>query len=255
MIRMKTLNAKHYLLSLSLCRDKVPAFTEYPYRLPVIRNLSTIEFHPAVTFFVGENGTGKSTLLEAIAVAMGFNAEGGTRNFSFATRESHSPLHEVLVLSKSLKRPRDGFFLRAESFFNVATEIERLDAEPAAAPRVIDSYGGRSLHEQSHGESFFALVTKRFSGNGLYILDEPEAALSPTRQLALLARMHQLVQANSQFIIATHSPILMAYPNASIFLLSEEKIARVKYTDTEHYAVTREFLNKHEVMLKELLKD
>jgi predicted ATPase len=252
---MKTLDAKHYLLGLSLRRDKVPAFTEYPYCLPVVRNLTKIEFHPNVTFIIGENGTGKSTLLEAIAVAWGFNAEGGSRNFRFATRASHSPLHEILALSKGLKRPRDGFFLRAESFFNVATNIEELDKAGGFGPPIIDSYGGRSLHEQSHGESFFALVTKRFGGNGLYLLDEPEAALSPSRQLALLARLHQLVQANSQFIIATHSPILMAYPRSTIFLLAERAITRVKYTDTEHYAVTREFLNKHEAMLKELLKE
>ena len=252
---MKTLDAKHYLLSLSLRRDKVPAFTEYPYCLPVVRNLSRIEFHPSVTFIVGENGTGKSTLLEAIAVALGFNAEGGTRNFGFSTRASHSPLHDVLELRKGLKRPQDGFFLRAESFFNVATEIERLDAVPARSPPIIDSYGGRSLHAQSHGESFFALVTKRFGGNGLYLLDEPEAALSPSRQLALLVRMHQLVQAHSQFIIATHSPIVMAYPDAGIFLLTEQAITKVKYRDTEHYAVTREFLNNHESMLKDLLKE
>jgi predicted ATPase len=252
---MRAVDAKHYVLRLSLRREKVPAFTEYPYCLPVIRNLTKIDFHPAVTFLVGENGTGKSTLLEAIAVASGFNPEGGTRNFSFSTRASHSPLHNVLALTKGIKRPRDGFFLRAESFFNVATEIERLDEEASPAPRIIDSYGGRSLHEQSHGESFFALVTKRFGGNGLYLLDEPEAALSPSRQLALLVRLHQLVQAHSQFIIATHSPILMAYPQAAIFLLTERAITKIKYTDSEHYAVTREFLNKHEAMLKELLED
>ena len=242
---MKTLDAQHYLISLSLRRDKVPSFTEYPYCLPVVRNLTEIEFHPNVTFLIGENGAGKSTLLEAIAVASGFNPEGGSRNFNFATRASHSPLHEVLNLSKGIKRPKDGYFLRAESFYNVASEIDRLG--------VSDSYGGRSLHEQSHGESFFALVTKRFGGNGLYLLDEPEAALSPSRQLALLSRLHQLVQAKSQFIIATHSPILLAYPQASIFSLTERAITRVNYTDTEHYAVTREFLNRHEAMLKELL--
>ena len=250
---MKTLDAQHYLISLSLCRDKVPSFADYPYCLPVIRNLTSIEFHPHVTFIVGENGTGKSTLLEAIAVASGFNPEGGSRNFNFSTRASHSPLHEVLNLSKGIKRPRDGFFLRAESFFNVATEIERLDSEPSPAPPIINSYGGHSLHEQSHGESFFTLVTKRFGGNGLYLLDEPEAALSPSRQLALLARLHQLVKMNSQFIIATHSPILMAYPDATIYSLTEQAITKVRYTDTEHYAVTREFLNRHETMLKDLL--
>ena len=224
---MRTLDAKHYLISLSLRRDRVPSFAEYPYCLPVVRNLSKIEFHPNVTFIVGENGTGKSTLLEAIAVAWGFNAEGGTKNFNFSTRASHSPLHGVLALGKGLNRPRDGFFLRAESFFNVATEIERLDAEPASAPPIIDSYGGRSLHEQSHGEAFFALAANRFGGNGLYLLDEPEAALSPSRQLALLARFHQLVQADSQFIIATHSPILMAYPRSSIFLLTEGALSLI----------------------------
>ncbi|MEI6168903.1 MAG: AAA family ATPase [bacterium] len=247
------MDAKHYLLGLSLRKDKVPSFTDYPYCLPVIRNLTTIEFHPSVTFIVGENGTGKSTLLEAIAVASGFNPEGGSRNFNFSTRASHSPLHEVLNLSRGIKRPRDGFFLRAESFFNVATEIERLDAEPFGGPPIIASYGGVSLHEQSHGESFFTLITKRFGGNGLYLLDEPEAALSPSRQLALLSRLHQLVKLNSQFIIATHSPILMAYPDAVIYSLTEQAITKVRYTDTEHYAVTREFLNRHETILKELL--
>lgn len=250
---MNALEAKHYVLGMSLQRDKVPSFDQYPYCLPVCRHLTTLEFHPQVTFFVGENGTGKSTILEAIAVACGFNPEGGTRNFNFSTRASHSALHEVLMLSRGVKRPRDGFFLRAESFFNVATEIERLDAEPAKAPPIVDSYGGRSLHEQSHGEAFFSLAMQRFGGHGLYILDEPEAALSPSRQLALLVRIHDLVRQASQFIIATHSPILMAYPQAAIHLLTANEIRRVNYTDTEHYAVTREFLNRHEAMLKELL--
>lgn len=252
---MKAIDATHYLLSISLRHDKVPNFIDYPYCLPVIRNLSTIELHPKVTFIVGENGTGKSTLLEAIAVASGFNPEGGTKNFNFATRESHSPLHDCLHLHRGIKRPKDGFFLRAESYFNVATEIERLDSEPAIGPPIINSYGGRSLHEQSHGESFFALVTERFGGHGLYILDEPEAALSPSRQMSLLARIHQLIKLNSQFIVATHSPIVMAYPDATIYQLSEFAIKQVGYTDTEHYAITREFLNKHESMLKEILED
>ena len=188
-------------------------------------------------------------------MASGFNPEGGSRNFNFSTRASHSTLHEVLNLSRGIKRPRDGFFLRAESFFNVATEIERLDAEPSDAPPIINSYGGHSLHEQSHGESFFTLITKRFGGNGLYLLDEPEAALSPSRQLALLSRLHQLVKLNSQFIIATHSPILMAYPDATIYSLESDSIRKVEYTETEHYAVTRQFLNNHSSMLADLLKE
>lgn len=251
---MKSIDARHFVHSISLRRDKVPSFDEYPYSLPVVRNLTSLSLHPNVTFLVGENGTGKSTLLEAVAVALGFNAEGGSRNFGFSTRASHSPLHGVLAIAKGLKRPRDGFFLRAESFFNVATEIEKLDAEPSGARHIIDSYGGRSLHEQSHGESFFTLLLERFGGNGLYLLDEPEAALSPARQLALLARLHQLVRLNSQFIIATHSPIVMAYPDATIYLLANQAITRVSYKDTEHYAVTREFLNKPEAMLRELLR-
>lgn len=217
--------------------------------------MNRIVFHPAVTFFIGENGSGKSTLLEAIAIALDLNAEGGSRNMNFCTRASHSPLHAVLSLCRGVRRPRDGYFLRAESFFNVATEIERLDAIPANSPPIINSYGGRSLHEQSHGESFFTLIMKRFGGGGLYILDEPEAALSPMRQLALITRMHQLVQASSQFIIATHSPILMAYPDAVIYSLDEDAMRQVDYTDTAHYAVTKRFMNNHRSMLNELMEE
>jgi predicted ATPase len=151
-----------YVREVRLRRKDAPGFDAYPFSIPGVRNLATLPLHPAVTFVIGENGSGKSTLLEGIAVAWGFNPEGGTRNFRFQTRVSHSPLHKYLTLVKSFQRPKDGFFLRAESFFNVATEIENLDAEPSEAPPVIDSYGGRSLHEQSHGESFFALFQRRF---------------------------------------------------------------------------------------------
>ena len=241
-----------YLREISLERDATIDDAVYPYSIPAVRRLRTLAFHRHVTFIVGENGCGKSTLLEGIAVAWGFNPEGGSVNFRFATRSSHSDLHQHLRLVKSLRRPRDGFFLRAESFFNVATDIERMDAEPSSAPPIISSYGGRSLHEQSHGESFLALLLHRFGGDGLYILDEPEAALSPTRQLAVLRRIHQLVELRSQFIIATHSPILMAYPRATIYVLDETGFKKVRYEDTEHYAVSREFLADPARILKQL---
>lgn len=249
---MKT---KPYLREVSLSQEFISSYDDYPFCLPAVRKLHRLVFHPAVTFFIGENGSGKSTLLEAIATAWGFNPEGGSLNFRFSTRGSHSILHNHLRLVKSIRRPRDGFFLRAESFFNVATDIERNDAEPSFAPPIINSYGGRSLHEQSHGESFLSLVVHRFGGNGLYILDEPEAALSPTRQLSVLRRIHDLVLKNSQFIIATHSPIIMAYPQARILLLDDSGYNDVRYEETEHYSLTKEFLNNPTRLLTELLAD
>lgn len=212
----------------------------YLSRLPLLRHLKELEFGSRVIFLVGENGTGKSTLLEAMAVGYGFNPEGGTRNFCFSSHESHSNLHQYITLVKGVTRPRDGFFLRAESFYNVATEVDRLDQEGAVS--LIDSYGGRSLHEQSHGESFLALIANRFSGKGLYLLDEPEAALSPTRLLTLMARMHELEKKDSQFIIATHSPILMAYPGSEIYVLDEEGLRKTSYEETEHVQLTKSFL-------------
>ena len=228
----------------------------YLYDIPAIRYLQgnkELPLHSRVTFFVGENGTGKSTLLEAIAVAYGFNPEGGSRNFSFSTNASHSALWEHLVLEKR-GYAMDGFFLRAESFYNVASYIDELDKQPAAAPPVIRSYGGTSLHHQSHGESFLALVQHRFGGNGIYILDEPEAALSPMRLLTLLVEMDRLVKQNSQFIIATHSPILMAFPDAEIYEFSERGIQAVQYEDTEHYRISRQFFGDTKRMLEQLLE-
>jgi predicted ATPase len=249
------MTSEQYVREIKLRRERVASFEQYPFSLPAVRSLQSLALHPAVTFIIGENGSGKSTLLEAIAVAWGFNPEGGTKNFQFQTRASHSPLHESLLLVKGIKRPKDGFFLRAESFFNLGTDIERMDAEPADAPPIINSYGGRSLHEQSHGESFFALLMNRFGGRGFYVLDEPEAALSPSRQLAMMARIHQLVQDRSQFVIATHSPILMAYPNAWLYQITSEGLVRSEYRETEHYVVARRFLMNTEAEVKRLLKD
>ena len=247
-----SIDSRGFILSASLLRDKVASFDAYPFNLPAVRPLETLSLHRAVTFIVGENGSGKSTLLEGLAVALGFNAEGGSRNFNFATRASHSELGRHLRIARSHRRPRTSYFLRAESFYNVATEIERLG--PLGPTPLIDSYGGASLHEQSHGESFLALVLNRFGPEGLYLLDEPEAALSPARQLTLLARMHQLVQQGSQFIIATHSPILMAYPDAVILGLGENGLSPVRYEDTEHYLLTRQFLNNPEGIMRQLFE-
>ncbi len=238
-----------YLLHLELLRERIPDFNCFPYNLPAIHGLTALPFHPKVTFFVGENGSGKSTLLEAIAVECGLNPEGGSRNFNFATRASHSPLGECLRLSKAPAMPGDSYFLRAESFYNVATEIERLGTD------LLLAYGGKSLHEQSHGESFFALFENRFRDNGLYLMDEPEAALSPKRQLQFLRLLHDYVRRGGQFVIATHSPIILAYPDARIYQLDGNGVREVAYTDTEHYAVTRAFLSNPQRSLATSLSD
>jgi predicted ATPase len=232
----------------------VPAPDQYPFSLPVVRHLSLLPFHPKVTFFVGENGSGKSTLIEALAVGCDLNPEGGSPNFNFETCASHSRLENFLRLGRTLLPP-DSFFLRAESFYNVATEIDRLG--------VNKSYGGRSLHRQSHVESFFALFALRFGFRepgrtpvpGLYFLDEPEAALSPSRQLEFLGLLHQYCNEGSQFVIATHSPIIMAYPDSWIYVLGEDGIRKVAYADTEHYRVTRNFLDHPQRTFKILFAD
>lgn len=221
----------------------------YPFNIPAVRHLAKVKqltFEKPVTFFVGENGTGKSTLIEAIAVAMGFNGEGGSRDFFFSTQDTHSELYDYLTITKSVS-PKDGFFLRAESFYNTASYLMKNST--------MVRYGGVSFHEQSHGESFLTLVRERFEGNGLYILDEPESALSPQRLMSLLVLMDQLVKQNSQFLIATHSPILMAYPNADILELSDNGIRRVDYRDTEHYKITKQFIDMPERMVSYLLNE
>ncbi|PAJ75568.1 AAA family ATPase [Pseudoalteromonas sp. NBT06-2] len=243
------LNAKPYLQGIDLKRDKIENMEDFPFSIPTIKGLDYLEFHPDVTFFVGENGAGKSTLIEAIASAMGLNPEGGNKNTTFATEKTHSNLGDYLKTYKSFKKPKDYYFLRAESFYNVATYMDNL------VPPPIQGYGGKSLHQQSHGESFMATIKNKLKGNGLYIMDEPEAALSPNRQLEAISVIHQLVENGSQLIIATHSPILLAYPRAKIYFFSQAGIHETSYQDTEHFEVTKNFLNRHEQMLKILMSE
>jgi len=219
----------------------------YLRNINAISGINHIPFDHSVTFFVGENGSGKSTLLEAIAVAYGFNPEGGTRNYNFSTYDSHSELCDAITLSRGARRSGWGYFLRAESFYNVATKEEEYSRGPGGVPQ--------HFHEKSHGESFLALAQNSFRPNGLYLLDEPEAALSPSKLLELMCHIHTLEKQDSQFIISTHSPILMAYPNAQILYLTQEGISVVSYQETEHYQVTKQFLNAPEQMCKYLFSD
>ncbi|SHN45982.1 AAA family ATPase [Cryptosporangium aurantiacum] len=231
--------------------DAPPGPPRYPFTLPVVaalRDAGRLELDPAVTFLVGDNGSGKSTLVEAIAVAAGFNPEGGSRNFRFATRATESSLGEYLQLVRGVSKPRTGFFLRAESFYNVATEIERLGS--------FDGYGGQSLHERSHGESFLDLAAHRFGPRGLYLLDEPEAALSVQGCLALLTRIRDLVEAGSQFLIATHSPVLLASPGARILQIEASgTISPVSYDEAQPVEWTRRFLADPQRYLHYLFAD
>jgi predicted ATPase len=237
------LAAKPYLRSLSIRDDDDIDTSRYPFSIPAVRDIGTLSLHADVTFFIGENGAGKSTVLEAIAVAMGLPAEGGSRNVSRQQQEV-SALQQHLRLVKGYKAPRWSYFLRAESVFNVISYVDSTWDTPAPP----------SLHERSHGEAFMDLLLG-LSGDGFYLLDEPEAALSPNRQLAALSAIDQLVKRGSQFIIATHSPILLAYPNAKILVFDGAGITETAYEDTEHYAVTRDFLNHYERRLQQLLGD
>jgi predicted ATPase len=222
----------------------------YPWELPAVARLADgLELHPNVTYLVGENGSGKSTLLEAIAVAAGMNAEGGSSNFNFSTRASHSELGQALRLVRGGRRPRTDFFLRAESLFTAATYLEEL---PRGGGDPLAPYGGVSLHEQSHGESFLAVMIHRFGPGGFYLLDEPEAALSTQNCLTLLRRVHELVSQDSQFIIATHSPLVLAYPQATIYSCLPGGVETVAYEDTDPVRLTQSFLDARERFLERL---
>ena len=218
---------------------------EYPYTVPALAGFSGLRFRRPVTFIVGENGMGKSTLLEAIAVKAGFNAEGGSKNFRFATRETHSPLYGNLVLGRGLQ-PRDGYFLRAESFYNVATQEEQY--ADAAHPSAL-------YHEKSHGESFLQLAQNNLRGDGLYFFDEPEAALSPQRQLTLLAEIYECAKAGAQFFIVTHSPILLGIPDADIYCFDRDRLHLCDYEETGSYQITKMFVNNRQALPRNLLND
>lgn len=242
-----SITEKPYLREIQYKKEKEFSCDVYPFCIPAIGSLDSLSFHPDVTFFVGENGSGKSTLIEAIAILLRFNAEGGTKNSMFSTSNTHSELHNYLKIIKGYKRPTDGYFLRAESFYNLASFMDDI-----GDPRYLKPYGGKSLHRQSHGESFIATLSRKLRGNGLYIMDEPESALSPTRQMTALSEIHRLVEKKSQFIIATHSPILLAYPNSVIYQFSQDGIKKIDYKETEHYKITKMFLDRHEQMIREL---
>jgi predicted ATPase len=233
-----------------------PPRSGYPWTLPAIAPLGAgLALHPSVTYLIGENGSGKSTLLEAIAVAAGMNPEGGSSSFAFATRTSHSELSGAIRLVRGGRRPRTDFFLRAESLFNAATYLEGLKDDSGLGGDPLAAYGGRSLHEQSHGESFLAVMINRFGADGLYLLDEPEAALSTQNCFTALRRIHELVQDGSQLIIATHSPIILAYPESTIYHCGEHGLEEIEYEDADPVRLTQSFLEARDRFLAELLRD
>jgi predicted ATPase len=237
-----------FLREIIKLNEKIHSHSRYPFHIPAIRTLDRLALAKNVTFFVGENGSGKSTLMEAIAHQCGFNTAGGSRNNQYEVAASEAQLGDYIRLSW-MPKVNSGFFLRAESFYNFATHIDELAEED---PRIYQSYGGRSLHEQSHGESFLSLFRNRFGQRGIYILDEPEAALSPARQLVFLSIIHEL-QKSAQVLIATHSPILLGYPDAEIYNFNAVPIERINYEDTDHYQITRRFLENKRFYLKEIM--
>lgn len=244
---------KKWIQSISIDWDKIPE-DSYLRDIPALQFGETLDFSRQVTFFVGENGSGKSTLLEGIAVAYGFSAEGGTRNYRFSTYDSHSELCDAIRLSRGGSAPLNSYFLRAESFYNVASQAEEYrDITPKEI--YYSRYGGKSLHQQSHGESFLALAQENFGPKGLYLLDEPESALSPQRQLTLLLLIHRLSQQGAQFLIASHAPILLGMPEAEILTFDDGAVHPCEYTDTESYQVTEMFINNREYFLKRLLNE
>jgi predicted ATPase len=244
------------LKKIKLMRDRVEDWKSYPFCVPAINSFDELVFRSRICFFAGENGTGKSTLLEAIAVHYGFGREGGTRSFSNDSTESN---HSIDALVRALRlsfdlRTGKGFFLRAESFFNTASYLDTIDD---GTGDVLRYYGGRSLHTRSHGETFFKLLELKFQRNGLFLLDEPEAALSPQRQLAFLVLIHDVLKKHkdAQFIISTHSPVLLGYPNAQIVSFDEGPLHEIEYEETAPMQIVQRFVNQRESLLEELFND
>ena len=229
---------------------KPSANDTYPFNLPIVRNLKTLEFSKSVTYIVGDNGSGKSTLLEAIANLLGLNAEGGSKNFNFRTKETHSSLYCEMRAVRADLTYRNSFFFRAESFYNVASEVDRLAGEDGL---MLSNYGGKSLHAQSLGESFMALFTNRLRNKGLYIFDEPESALSYINQLRFLVWMKEVVEAGSQIIISTHSPVILAYPDAEILVAEDGLLKPTSYEDCYIYRDMLAFVTNKDLVIKELL--
>lgn len=226
----------------------VPSLTKFPFNLPAfvaLRERVSLPLHPAVTFLIGENGSGKSTLMEAIAVRLDFDETGGEAKADFGRRDLDGGLHDAILLQRSIhRRPADKFFLRAETAFDLASDLDR--QAKTDAPWALNRFGGMSLHSRSHGEAFLAIVQNRLQPESFLLLDEPESALSPQRQLTLLKEMDWLVRSGCQFIIATHSPILMAYPDAIMYELGTHGIRETTWKETEHYLLTKSFLDHPE---------
>nr|WP_227591459.1 AAA family ATPase [Acinetobacter sp. Marseille-Q1620] len=240
------MNNSSYIRSMQILSPERLDWAAYPFVIPAVNDLEKIEFHPNVTFFVGENGSGKSTILEALALGLGFSEEGGTRNVSLSTASTSSGLHQSLRIIKGYHKPQDYYFLRAESFYNVATYMHELN--------YLQGYGG-TIHHRSHGEAFMSVITHKLKGNGLYLFDEPEAALSPAMQMTALSMLHQLCRSRSQFVIATHSPILLAYPYAKIYQFSDTGIREISYEDTDHYRMTKDFLINYQKRIHQIIEE
>lgn len=241
-----------FFSAVTMTWENVDSPDRFPYTVPAIQKLQRLALHPAVTFIIGENGAGKSTLLEAIAVRLNMRATGGAAREDFSRRPVDGGLHDAIQITKNPRRsPADRFFIRAETVFDLASELDE-DAKEDA--RVYGSYGGKSLHTRSHGEAFLAIVQSRLGEESFYILDEPEAALSPARQLTVLKEIDWLVRGGSQFVIATHSPILMSYPDSWIYELEDDGFKRVEYQDTQHYTLTKSFLDHPDAFLRHLIE-